>query len=175
MRCRTAFLLATITCASCSDDGGSDPPPDAPPQNPNVCLIPGSYADLGAKTGNTVQGPTTLTVTLDAGPPKDSFFLKLVAGKGVFAGGLAPGTYTISGADSDFTTCGLCTNIIADIVAMAGPTKFYYANAGTITLTSVQPPAGTLTDLSFVETTVGGAVIPSGCTTTMTAMSFSAM
>ncbi|MBX3158300.1 MAG: hypothetical protein KF773_20190 [Deltaproteobacteria bacterium] len=140
------------------------------------CLIAGDYGDLGARSGNNVQGPTTLTITLDEGPPKDSFFLKLVPDKGGFAGGLpTPGTYTIAGPDADFRTCGLCANIIADIVPMAGPTKFYFATSGTVTLTSVRPPAGSLANLSLVETTVDGEPIAGGCTGSIGAMTFTSM
>ena len=168
------LLIVGVLTASCGSDGGSDPSPDAPYDTVR-CLIAGNYGSLGAKSGNNVQGPNTLTITLDDGPPKDSFFLKLVAGRGVFAAGLAPGTYTIGGDDTNLMTCGLCTTIIADIVAMAGPTKFYYANAGSITITSVQPPAGSLSNLSFVEISSGGSPIPNGCTATMDAMTFSSM
>jgi len=172
MRCITLVLLAAC--------GGSDPvetPADGTttdaPYNTAVCLITGHYGDLGAKLGTTSQGPTTLTITLDAGPPRDSFFLKLTAGKGAFAGGLATGTFPITGADATFNDCGLCTNIIADIVTGSGPQKFYFADSGSITLTSTSPPVGTAQDLHLVEVNIAsGTPVPGGCDATIAAMAF---
>jgi len=171
---RLAFVVLWLV--ACSDSSSDAPPIDAPPVTPDApaaqCLVPASYGDLGAKSGTTAQGPTTLTIVLDAGPPRDSFFLKLNTGKGVFAGGLANGTYPITGDEADFNACGLCVNIIADIVAGQGPSKFYFATAGSVTLTNTQPPTGTLTNVTLQEVTVSGAPVNSGCTTSIAAMSF---
>ena len=46
------------------------------------CLITGTYGALGTKTGMPTLGATTLSVVLDPGPPRDTFFIKLNAGKG---------------------------------------------------------------------------------------------
>lgn len=169
--------------AACS----TDPPPqlldgsiiDADPQA--LCLIPASYGALGAKTGSPdVTTANTLTVVLDPGPPKDDFFVKLVPGKGAFAAGtLQTGTFNVTGADASFTNCGLCINIIADIVANQGPTKFYYADSGMITLTSADPTgaapskiAGSGQSLHFVETNLDGTPVPGGCTATIASIAF---
>lgn len=114
-----------------------------------------------------------MTVVLDPGPPRDSFFIKLDMGKGAFTGGLANGTFPLTGADAASATCGSCVNIIADIVAMQGPSKFYFATSGSVTLTSTQPPIGTVSNLAFVEVGVNGDVMPGGCTATIASMSFS--
>lgn len=167
--------LVLVVLAACG--GGSDALPDAPSpdaDNSAQCLVPGSYGDLGAKTGMTTMGPSTLTITLDAGPPRDSFFLKLVAGKGVFAGGLATGTYSIAGVDASFNDCGLCVNVIADIVTGSGPTKFYFATSGSVTLTGTTPPAGTLSNAHLVEVNIGtGAPASSGCASDIGMLAFS--
>ncbi|MBA3463479.1 MAG: hypothetical protein H0T46_26220 [Deltaproteobacteria bacterium] len=89
----------------------------------------------------------------------------------MFTGGLATGTYTLSGADLDFNACGACINIVADI-GMTGPSKFYFATAGMITLTSTQPPAGSISNVTFAEVTSGGALVPMGCTARIDSMSF---
>jgi hypothetical protein len=143
-----------------------------------TCLVKGAYGALGAITGTagTASGATTVTVVLDPGPPgKDDLFIKLVAGSGVFAGGVAPGTYPIAGADAKFTTCGLCVNIIADIVTGQGPSKFYFASSGSVTLTSVTAPiTGTVSDLAFTEIAIAdGSTIP-GCTASIASASFTA-
>lgn len=140
------------------------------------CLIPGDYGMLGSKPGTagTVQAGPTLTVVLEAGPPKDDFFIKLTPGKGVFAGGaLTTGSFPITGADARFADCGLCTNIIADIVTGQGPTKFYYTDSGTVTLTATDPIAGSAQNLHFVEIDINnGLAVPGGCTTTVSSITF---
>jgi hypothetical protein len=164
-------LTFTLLLVACSDDpaapavdatGGGDSGGDEA-----RCLVKADHGDLGTLTGATGAGmsPTSLTITLDAGPPRDSFFINL-------KNGLAAGTYAIQGAEADATTCSLCVNLIADIVAMQGPTKFYFATAGSVTLTATQPPAGTLTNVTFVETSVAGEPLDSGCTSRIGAMSF---
>ena len=170
---RGALLVLVAACGG----GGSDNPGvdakiflDAPPPN---CLVMANYGDLGTKTGTTSLGPSTATIVLDPNAPRDSFFLKLVAGKGVFAGGLANGTYTIAGAELMQGNCGLCVNILADI-GNQGPSKFYFATGGTVTLTATTPPAGSLANVTLTEVDSGGAALNTGCTTTITAMQFSA-
>jgi len=176
---RRSCLLA-LALAACSDSGTESPAIDAPvtadSSNADAssgCLVSTNYGALGAKTGTTAQGPTTLTITLDAGPPRDTFFLKLNTGKGVFAGGLANGTYTLSGADLDFNNCGLCVNVIGDIVAGQGPSQFFFATAGSVTLTSTSPPAGSLSNVTFTEVTLSGAPVDGGCTSSIASMTFS--
>lgn len=170
------IALLVVLVAACGDDGpvtlidapsGIDAPYDT-----TRCLIQGLYGSLGAKTGTTSQGPATSTIVLDPGPPRDSFFLKLNTGKGVFAGGLAAGTYSIAGAELAQSTCGACVNIIADIVTGQGPTKFYFATGGSLTLTATSPPAGSLSAVTFHEVDAGGTMIPNGCTARIEAMTF---
>lgn len=162
-----ALALASGSWMGCSDDPAPMmEPPDA--STPNAqCLVEADYGELGALTGSTgsTMSPTSLTVVLDAGPPRDSFFINL-------KNGIGTGTYQIDGADADATTCSLCVNIIADIVAMQGPTKFYFATAGSVMLTATQPPAGSLSNVTFVETTSGGAPTNSGCTSRIGSMTF---
>lgn len=165
-----ALALAATACA--------DPKPVllTPDASVPLCLIPGDYGALGARTGtaSTVgTGNPALTIVLEPGPPKDDFFVRLVAGNGAFAGGaIRTGTFAIAGADADFNNCGVCTNIIADIVAGVGPTKFYYTTAGTVTITSTSPIAGSAQGLRFAEVDADGAVVPGGCTTTVASISF---
>ncbi|HWU91503.1 MAG TPA: hypothetical protein VN253_29750 [Kofleriaceae bacterium] len=169
MRC---LVISLLLSAACSGDSGTTTP-DAPPYDTGRCLITGNYGDLGTKTGTTSQGPATSTIVLDPGPPRDSLFIKLNAGKGVFAGGLSTGTFSISGVDADFSNCGLCTNLIADIVAGSGPTKFYFADSGSVTLTATNPPAGMLSNVHLNEVMPSGTVVPGGCQGTISALMFS--
>lgn len=176
MRPILASLLVARFATAC---GGSDPaiPIDAAatadaPYDTTKCLILGFYGDLGARTGTQNQGANTTTIVLDPGPPRDSFFLKLNAGKGVFAGGLANGMYTLAGADLDFNNCGACLNIVADVGA-TGPQKFYFATAGTLTLTATAKPAGSIQGVKLQEVTAAGAMVPGGCVARIDAMTFS--
>ena len=147
------------------------------------CLILTSYGALGTKTGMPdVTTSNSLTIVLDPGPPKDDLFVKLTPGKGAFAGGaLTTGTFPITGADATFSDCGLCTNLIADIVAGQGPTKFYYADSGTVTLTRASASTGTTTsmiagsaqNLHFVEVDLAtGQPVAGGCTSTVASITF---
>jgi hypothetical protein len=158
---------ATFGCGG-SDANNTDAAIDMP--GAAQCLIASNFGDLGATTGTTSLGNNSLSIQIDAGPPRDQLFIKVNAGKGVFAGGLKPGTYSLT-SETDFTNCGLCVNILADIVSMQGPSKFYFADAGTVTLTSVMPPEGSAQSVSFHEVTASGATVP-GCTSTITAVSF---
>src|SRR5690606_5893788 len=94
-------VAAVLVLAACGDDGSmmmtqTDAATQTDAQNQNQCLIPGSYGAVGSLTGTAgAMGGVTATFTLDAGPPRDTFFLKMVDGNGVFSAGITPGTYTI--------------------------------------------------------------------------------
>jgi hypothetical protein len=178
MRLWPSLVLALVACGGGSSDTVDAPAPDSG-YDTAKCLIKGLYGDLGTVTGvagTSTDGSKTITVNLDPGPPgKDDFFLKLTAGKGVFAGGLAPGTFTITGPDGNFLTCGLCTNLIADIKPTTGPTKFYFADSGTVTLSSVAAPfSGSAQNLLFFEIDImTGNKVPGGCMAKIDAVTFS--
>lgn len=140
--------------------------PDSP-----LCGVVPDLGDLGQRTGSKVLGDTTSSVVVDAGPPRDNFFLKLVAGRGVFAEGLKNGSFEIAGADLHRETCGLCVNLLADI-GSEGPQQFYFANAGSVTLTSTDPPVGSIANVTMHETGVDGEKITGGCETTIRSMTF---
>lgn len=173
------LILAAGSLAACSSESDPMQTPDAAPSidapaAPVGCLIPGDYGALGAKTGaaNTIS-PNSLTVVLDAGPPRDSLFVKLNANTGVFAGGLATGTFTITGAESSLATCGLCVSLSADIVSGVGPTKLYFAQSGSVTITSTDPVAGSAQNLTLAEINLSGMAVTNGCTSKITSVAFS--
>jgi len=169
---RRALCCVLVACGGGDTDG---PAADAPAANDAFdtarCLIAGDYGDLGTKMGTTSLGPTTSTIVVDAGPPRDSFFLKLTSGKGVFSGGLSNGTFTIAGAELSNQTCGVCVNLLADIGNM-GPQKFYFADGGTVTLSSTTPPAGSIANVTIHEVDSGGQEILGGCAGSIDAMAF---
>ena len=55
---------------------------------------------------------------------------------------------------------------------MQGPSKFYFATAGSVTLTSHTPPAGTLSNVMLQEITANGDPVNSGCSGSISAMQF---
>ena len=173
-------LVVVVVLTACSDSPSSSTA-DAPGSTPDAydtvsCLIKGDYGALGSLTGTRAMTTTatTATMTLDAGPPRDTFFVKLEPNRGVFSGGVAPGTYTIAGADAGFSTCGLCVNIVADIVSGAGPTKFYFADSGTVTLTSTTTPvSGSAQNVHFREVDItSGQFVTNGCTASIESVTF---
>jgi hypothetical protein len=168
------LLLAALTACSDSPSLSIDAAQDA--DDSARCLIKGNYGALGSLTGTRgmTATATTATMTLDAGPPRDTFFVKLEPNRGVFSAGVQPGTYTIAGADAGFSTCGLCINIIADIVSGTGPTKFYFADTGSVTLTSTTTPvSGSAQNLHLREVDISsGQFIANGCTATIDSVSF---
>src|SRR5258706_6062615 len=105
---RGSLLVLVAACG-----GGSSTPIDAKvadAYDTARCLIKGNYGSLGTVTGTASMAGSapTVTIVLDMGATgKDDLFFKLVAGKGVFIGGVAPGTYSIAGADANYSTCGL--------------------------------------------------------------------
>lgn len=171
-------LAIVLLLAACSDSSSqsADAPPLADAYDTARCLIKGNFGMVGALTGTAgnAMGSPTLTVTLDAGPPRDAFFVKLVTGKGVFSGGIAPGSYNIAGVDAGYNTCGLCVHIIADIVSGSGPSKFYFADTGMVTLTSTNPIAGSAANLSLSEVDINsGQKVAGGCQGQIESISFS--
>lgn len=173
------WLISILFVAACGGDDSSSTP-DAPGSTPDAydtarCLIKGDFGAIGSVTGTATMGVNTLSATIDAGPPRDTFFIKLVTGKGVFASGLAAGTYTISGVDAGYLTCGLCVHIIADI-GSGGPGKFYFADSGSVTLAATGPVMGSAQNLHLAEVDINsGAKVPGGCEATIDSISFAPM
>lgn len=174
MRIAAGMLVVACACSDSSAPIVTDAAPDA--FDTARCLVMGNYGALGSLTGTRAMTATatTATMTLDPGPPRDTFFIKLEPNRGVFTGGVAPGTYTIAGADAGFSTCGLCVNIVADIVSGTGPTKFYFAESGSVTLTSTTTPvSGSAQNVHLREVDINsGQFVTNGCESTIESVTF---
>jgi hypothetical protein len=171
--------LPLLALTACSDP--STAMPDAAAAMADAydsarCLIKGDFGAVGSVSGvPTTMSGNSLSATIDPGPPRDTFFVKLTAGRGVFAGGIAPGTYTISGVDAGYLTCGLCVHIIADITTN-GPSKFYFADSGSVTLTTTNPIAGSATNLHLTAVDINsGMKIADGCDAKIASIMFTTM
>jgi hypothetical protein len=142
--------------------------PDAPSVAvDNACGVASMQGDLGSLTGPAgvaTQGTTTQKVYFVGAPTSltasqatpDVLQVELWDGYGVFAGGAAQtGTFTISGDETDYDTCGVCVLMLAN-VANNTPAKLLAATSGTVTVTSIGSAAGqttqvTVSNASFVE------------------------
>ena len=156
--------------------GGSDAGPTQPPgqtlADGGTCTASATYAgiitDGGAPPTATYTGPDDAgdpaeyeyDAQLNNDPEFDYLDIELYAGSGVFANGIDAGTYTLSGADLQYSSCGLCVLVMTDTDPNSGqPTDTYLATGGTVTIDQN----------SFTSTPVGD-----GCDSSIAAASFSA-
>jgi hypothetical protein len=135
MKTVSTLLIATaaLTLAACGgDDGGGAE--DC--ESYGAASLDDAFAeadDLAAPGFAQVQGKLNTDALFDV------FALELYAGSGALAGGIAPGTYTISGVETNYATCGVCARIFTDIDAEGNDSGVYVASGGTVTITSVTP------------------------------------
>ena len=155
---------------------------------PGFCFADTSYLSAGALGGqiasvDTTNGFTAVSGTLNA--DVDILNIQMYDGFGAFAGGVvAPGTYTITGDDLNYKTCGLClfvrTNLSDYPNSFAGtPTgdDGYYVTGGTVVISAVTPNiVGTVADLTFEHVTVAADYTSTphadGCVSAITSASF---
>jgi hypothetical protein len=92
----------------------------------------------------------------------DQIAISLWPGFGIFTNTpVGPGTYTITGAETNMNTCGACVEIFADVDPNAGSDGHYQAQSGTLVITSISGRfTGTLTNATLVRDDS-----PDGCST----------
>ncbi len=198
------FLLLSIGSSACGGCGGDDAEVavDAADVDAaieidagvdaaqHVCLTEPTFgaatlasqqATSGGGTGASDPDSVVFTAAANADLTPDLFEFELYKGFGVFSvGSIQPGTYTISGAELNYATCGICPRIFTDFDEATQMTaeQQYYATGGTITITSVTPDlTGTVSDLTFEEVTINPTTfestpVPGGCSTSITSASF---
>jgi hypothetical protein len=156
-----------------------------------TCTADATYS--GAITGQTaVYYPTPADAGADAGPEdsyqlqgayntdQDLFDIEIYDGYGAFTNGVQAGTYTLTGDDLNYGTCGLCVLIYADANGQSADP--YMATAGSITITSISPTgtfAGSGTNLTFTHVSIDQNSLQStpvgdGCNSAISSVSFSA-
>jgi hypothetical protein len=134
----------------------------------NACGVSSSYGALGMLTGeagNVLQQNSTTarthyvqvpTPSSAAQTARDYVIIELWDGFGAFGTAAArTGTFTLTGDEADYDTCGICVLLAAD-VGTSGATKLLLATSGTVNITSIGTATGqttqaTLTNASFVE------------------------
>jgi len=134
----------------------------------NACGVASTQGNLGTLTGQAgagQQGTTTQMVySVSADTPStasqatpDVVYVELWDNYGVFVGGpVKTGTFTITGDETDYDTCGACVLMLANVASTGTPAKLMAATSGTVTVTSIATAAGqttsvTLTNISFTE------------------------
>jgi hypothetical protein len=193
-----------LTILACGGGGGTKTPdPDAASSAPVVCTATTTYGSASIVAGGSAYAFTFAQITADgsnglidanqgfkgklnADAMPDSFEIDLYEGFGAFGSGsgeIAKGTYTLSGDDLSFQKCGLCVQIYTDLDADGAPTEFYFATAGSVTLSSVGTPtgsnvstgtlAGSLSNVAFAQWDGSADAAMGSCTSSITSLSFS--
>jgi len=141
------------------NDSAPDVIADASPAGPDARSVecppglPDSFDASGNQITNKNGPPTfdTFNVFADLdGNSRWFFAMNLHDGRGVFAGGLAPGKYDIAGEDTDVQYCSLCINLFADKdTTEGGPSLHMFAQKGTLVVDSIsgQEVSGHLEDV----------------------------
>lgn len=207
MRSSTLLLCSSLLlAAACGGDDGDTVNPsidasnniDAPtaidaPQA-NCTISTANFGDKGALQGNAIFRPGQMAnsanddeldffAALEAAPPTDFLQIQLYAGYGVFGtGAVTPGTYQLTGDETNFATCGACVIITTDVTQNSAGDN-YMATGGTLTVTTAGTANGqmlvgslsnvTLTHVNIDDTTGETTAVGDGCNTQITSASFS--
>lgn len=142
-----------------------------------TCAEVSDFGDLGRIDGQVFgTGAEYLSIdsTLDASAPVDLFIVELFSGFAPFANGIAPGTYEITGDQTDYNLCGACVGVFANLPNEQAPEMVYTAQAGTLVITSVEgsfagsftPSGGSASFVGFRGNTDDGFIRDGSCTLT---------
>jgi hypothetical protein len=159
------WLLILGVCSACSDPALSiDAPPPPDGYDTARCLVEGDY-DTIERAPATLGPNTTLTITLDAGPPSDTLVITLRTS--------TPGTYFPISQRPCSTA--VCVDLMADIGSDGMPAKVYVAGTGMVTWDNVSVSwFGTAESLLFYELDGNtNTFVPDGCKTLIDKVSFS--
>lgn len=184
------LALSSILAASllaCGGNKNNNGGVDAPGGGSGSCTAASSYSPdfSGAADATfTDDGSGNQSIIWDANlnsdPMPDVLEIDLYSGYGAFGSALATGTYTISGAETTFDTCGLCGFIYTNVDGSGNVAAQYFWNAGTVTLTSVTPTtfSGSLQNIQYREVNIDPSTFattdaPDGCKSSIGSASFS--
>jgi hypothetical protein len=79
-----------------------------------------------------------MLAALDSNTPGDYLYIDLYEMFGAFEGGpIATGTFTLTGDDSAYSTCGACVMLGAQVDDAGNVDDWYFARSGILNLTSV--------------------------------------
>jgi hypothetical protein len=188
--------VGSIVVLSCGDDGGpvrTLPTYDAAIDAPEPCKAADSYAPTFGSGDQTAEDYPAMgsgadatihqiyySAPLDANTPGDYLFIDFYEQYGGFGSGdIVPGTYTLTGDDAAYSTCGICVTIAADATD-SGVDDWYVASGGILTLSSVTTNlTGTLSNVTLrrviTDAEGGPSDAPQGdCASRITSASFDA-
>jgi hypothetical protein len=147
-----------------------------------VACFPASFGDLGSKTTPSASnsGDIEWSTPIGAAAPTRRLELGLYRGYGVFSSGtgnLRTGTFTLTGDELQYATCGLCLTLRE--LDQGATVARYMATGGTVTLSSISGQlTGTITNATFQHANIAtgpsfmSTPHPDGCTTAVGSMTF---
>lgn len=160
--CGTACCAATETCNAGVCIGNTT----------GACLLVSTYGPfILTGEGSVVDGPDFWFQTdlPSAGTTRNIFDLQLWSGYGVFTGGVQPGSYSLSGEESNPEDCGLCVTLYGGVSGQTAE-SWYMPRSGTADVQSFGNGlfTMTLTNVVFQELDWETASpLAGGCTSTM--------
>jgi hypothetical protein len=203
-----ALLWALPACGGDDDDGvsvpdsGSGTGGDAAPAGCPVEATVGPFDPLEMQAFHFTQPPDqgadpdpsvraiSAAGRIDPGdvPPADLLFVELWDGFGAFSGGqIAPGEFTIEGAEANLADCGVCIYAYGDAQSAGGQVtiaKQYMAASGTVTVDAAGTRAGnditgnftgSISGLTMIEINQDtGEPVSGGCETAIQSVSWDA-
>jgi hypothetical protein len=158
-----------ILAAACSDPALAIDAPAMPDAYDTArCLVKSDYDTLEralATRGTSPTFKTTLTITLDSGPPGDALVITLNSS--------TPGTYVLATDRPCFRE--VCVDLIADTDSNGVPAKVFVAGTGMVTWDTVSVAwFGTAEGVQFYELDVNtNTLVPNGCQTIIDKVTFS--
>jgi hypothetical protein len=195
---KTMFLISAVLVAACGGGGGDDMADDgddgmtadaAPQPDMRVqatCTAAQTYGTVTPTASEAIHDATNDVYFSTSGLNMDADVLQMqfYSGFGVFMNGVMPGTYQITGAEAQYSSCGVCGLLFADVTMAAPPSladanRVYFATAGTVNITSVTPNlTGTVTGLQFQHVTIDPMTFTStvvgDCTSSIDSLAFDA-
>ncbi|MGI5863257.1 MAG: hypothetical protein ACOX6T_14545 [Myxococcales bacterium] len=123
--------------------------------------------------GSTEIGAIQVQTLLNEDEAPDALDITLYSGYGIFASGIAPGTYPLTGDELNYATCGICILGFSDIGEDGYATDLYFQTGGTVTISSVSGQfQATLSNVTFQSVIIDASTLESspagdGCTTSI--------
>jgi hypothetical protein len=175
--------LPDAGAASDATPGGGDGTPGRPDAVVPTCLAAASYgAPTMPAAATHTAGTNVYSLGGEIDGTDDAFLLDLFGGLGVFAGGVAPGTYQIAGDETQYATCGACAVLVARLepgVTLQDPDRIYLASSGTVEILSLSPRlTGSVSNLVLdhvrIDSTSAHSTVVGDCQTTIDRIVFDA-
>lgn len=128
----------------------------------SACAVPPSFGSPSlARPSATGEGGASGRVNLEAygalseGEPAHRLAILLYGGSGALEEVISPGTYPIAGPELNFSTCGVCIFLDANVVGTGTPEEIYFATGGVLVIAEIGANfRATVRDLTFERVTL---------------------